>query len=185
MYFEQECIKKDVGVSVATGLELNEATCEEWNFTYFVFSLPDILFQLWSGPAVLFCFLWFLEYLPPAKYRVALTMWMSKLFTTIENVIIYLSINLFILQCVLWKYLHLFVTKCRREADKKPLSGYLDRTKRFLEKNIEKLFCFFNTLKFDGANILCHYVCVCSCWNFTQLVHVYKHRHTHNGTFMI
>lgn len=37
-------------------LELNEATREEWNFTCFVFSLPDILFQLWSGPTVLFCF---------------------------------------------------------------------------------------------------------------------------------
>lgn len=58
MYFEQECIKKMWVCLLQPGgtLKLNETTREEWNFTCFVFSLPDILFQLWSGPTVLFCF---------------------------------------------------------------------------------------------------------------------------------
>lgn len=57
MYFEQECIKKDVGVSVATGRDARIQWSHTWRMEfYFVLSFPCQTFFFSYGLVLLFCF---------------------------------------------------------------------------------------------------------------------------------
>lgn len=152
MYFEQECIKKDVDVSVATWRDPRVKMKPHVKNGILLFCLflarHSFSAMVWFYCSVLFCFFMIFGIFATCKIEGGANHVNVKPFYNYWKCIyLFIYVLIYLFCNVFYESIFIFLS---RNAEERGIKSH------FQDILTEQKFCFFNTLKFDGANILCH-----------------------------